>query len=134
MEGLVGPLLGEALGWPWLSSVVALNPLPQKKGFQVEREIEGGLREAYQISLPALLTIQSSLNTPRYPTLSNLLKARKQPLEVQSTGSLEPQSPRQKTLRFHTPEKMRAGVVLEGTSSQKADQLVRLLKEKAILT
>ncbi len=35
-----------------------------------------------QLQLPAVLTIQSGINTPRYPSLSNLLRANKQKLET----------------------------------------------------
>ena len=46
----------------------------------VEREVEGG---SYRLAveLPALFTAQKSLNTPRYPTLPNIMKAKRKSIE-----------------------------------------------------
>ena len=41
---------------------------------------EGGVREALVLGLPALIAVQSGINRPRYPALSHVLRARKQPL------------------------------------------------------
>jgi electron transfer flavoprotein beta subunit len=54
----------------------------------VERELEGGLVELLRISLPALLTIQTGINEPRYATLRAIKQAREKPLAVQSLGDV----------------------------------------------
>ena len=54
----------------------------------VERELEGGLVELLRISLPALLTVQTGINEPRYATLRAIKQAREKPLAVQSLGDI----------------------------------------------
>ena len=48
----------------------------------VERELEGGLVEVLRVRAPALLTIQTGINEPRYATLRAIKQAREKPLEV----------------------------------------------------
>ena len=48
----------------------------------VHRELEGGLVEVARIGLPALLTVQTGINEPRYATLRAIKQAREKPLEV----------------------------------------------------
>ena len=47
-----------------------------------ERELEGGLVEVLRIELPALLTIQTGINEPRYATLRAIKQAREKPLDL----------------------------------------------------
>jgi electron transfer flavoprotein beta subunit len=47
----------------------------------VERELEGGLIEVLRIELPALLTVQTGINEPRYANLRAIKQAREKPLE-----------------------------------------------------
>jgi electron transfer flavoprotein beta subunit len=54
----------------------------------VERELEGGLVELLRVSLPALLTVQTGINEPRYATLRAIKQAREKPLAVQSLGDV----------------------------------------------
>ena len=43
---------------------------------EVEREVEGG-HYRLSVALPALFTTQKGINTPRYPTLPNIMKAKR---------------------------------------------------------
>ena len=54
----------------------------------VERELEGGLVEVLRIGLPALLTIQTGINEPRYANLRAIKQAREKPLRHESPASL----------------------------------------------
>ena len=54
----------------------------------VERELEGGLVELVEVSLPALLTIQTGINEPRYATLRAIKQAREKPLAVLSLADV----------------------------------------------
>jgi electron transfer flavoprotein beta subunit len=99
----------------------------------VAREIESGSRDTLQLQLPAVLTIQSGINKPRYPSLSNLLRANKQKLETFQAGdSTQPQL-RENVVRVTYPEKSRSGTFLTGTQHEKATRLLRLLREKTLL-
>src|SRR5438067_8178992 len=54
----------------------------------VERELEGGLVEVVKIGLPALLTVQTGINEPRYANLRAIKQAREKPLEVLDLAGL----------------------------------------------
>jgi electron transfer flavoprotein beta subunit len=86
-----------------------------------------------QLQLPAVLTIQSGINTPRYPSLSNLLRANKQELEtIQAVGAVSSDR-RQNVVRLTYPAKSRSATFLSGTQQEKAIRLLDLLREKSLL-
>ncbi|MCF8046677.1 MAG: electron transfer flavoprotein subunit beta/FixA family protein [Desulfarculaceae bacterium] len=131
MQGAVGPMLAARLRVPSVTSVVSLNI--EGGAMTAEREMEGGRRQRLAVQLPALITIQSGPNQPRYPTLSNLLRAKKTtPLTLEATGLAAPIE-REKVLAIAPPEKLRTGLVLEGDAAQKAQRLLAILRERALL-
>lgn len=76
----------------------------------VTREVDGGL-ETIAISLPAVVTTDLRLNTPRYVTLPNIMKAKKKPLEPSSPALLGVDvAPRLSTLRVSEPASRTAGI------------------------
>ena len=104
------------------------------KKIYVEREVEGGSREVGDISLPALLTIQTGINTPRYPALSKLLRANNRELDIVAANGYQPMHHPQKLVGVALPEKTRDAVFLEGTSAEKAEQLFTILKERSLIS
>ena len=133
MQGQVGPMIAACLSLPWATSVIRQQLAPDTKSVLVEREIEGGRRDTLQLQLPAVLTIQSGINRPRYPSLSNLLRANKQKLETFQAGdSTQPQL-RENVVRVTYPENSRSGTILTGTQREKASRLLNLFRERALL-
>jgi electron transfer flavoprotein beta subunit len=133
MQGQVGPMIATCLSLPWATAVIRQQMAPDAKSVFVERQIEGGSRDTLLLQLPAVLTIQSGINIPRYPSLSNLLRANKQKLETFQAGdSTQPQL-RENVVRVTYPEKSRSGTFLTGTQQEKATRLLRLLREKTLL-
>lgn len=80
MQGLVGPMSATLLDVPCAVAVTALTV--QSTFAMVGCELEGGRTEHVELTLPALLAVQSGPQQPRYPSLSNTLRSLKQPLEV----------------------------------------------------
>ena len=73
------------------------------------REIDGGL-ETIKINLPAVLTADLRLNTPRYATLPNIMKAKKKPLQKFTAKDLGVDlTPRQEILKVVEPPKRTGG-------------------------
>lgn len=99
----------------------------------VDREIEGG-QLTMEFSLPALFTTQKGLNTPRYPTLPNIMKAKRKEireLRPEDLGlSSESLAASLETLSMTLPRQRRLCKVLEGDAVTGASQLVRILKEE----
>jgi electron transfer flavoprotein beta subunit len=91
------------------------------------------VREKWRLNLPAVLALQSGINKPRYPILSHVLRARKQPLESCPVASLEAFQRRRTVVRFLLPGKVRNGLHLPGNSREKAERLTALFLEKGFL-
>jgi electron transfer flavoprotein beta subunit len=119
-----GQMLAALLDWP--QAVFASKVELGEGSAKVTREIDGGL-ETLEVKLPAVVTTDLRLNTPRYATLPNIMKAKKKPLEVVKPADLgvDP-APRLKTLKVVEPGKRKAGVMVKDVS-----ELVDKLKNEA---
>ncbi|MBE0504443.1 MAG: electron transfer flavoprotein subunit beta/FixA family protein [Desulfuromonadales bacterium] len=95
-----------------------------------KRELEGGLKGIVKLKTPALVTCQLGLNVPRYPTLPNIMKAKKKDIAALPIESLLSTPPLAATVSFHPPAKKGGGIVLEGEVGILVDQLLGILKEK----
>ena len=127
-SGQVGVLVAEMLGLPSVSTVVHFA----YAGGTVEakRELEGGVKACVKVQAPVVITCQLGLNTPRYPTLPNIMKAKKKELLSTPVADLLKVAARQETTKMYFPEKKGGGLVLEGDLAEMADKLIKILKEK----
>jgi electron transfer flavoprotein beta subunit len=119
-----GQMLAALLGWPQgtFASKLAL----EEGRAVVTREIDGGL-ETVSLALPAVVTTDLRLNTPRYASLPNIMKAKKKPLETTFASDLGVDiAPRLTTLKVEEPPKRKAGVKVAD-----AAMLVDKLKNEA---
>ncbi|MFZ3047751.1 MAG: hypothetical protein WA151_17700, partial [Desulfatirhabdiaceae bacterium] len=92
--------------------------------------MEDGWRDMLEIQLPALLTVQSGTNHPRYPALSKMLRANSYPVEVIRSESLNLPSFPLFINQTARPVKTRAGRFIDGTPVEKACQLIGILKTR----
>ena len=127
-SGQVGVMAAELLGLPALTTVVGFAL--ENGTVTVRRELEGGVKAVIECPLPALVTCQLGLNTPRYPTLPNIMKAKKKELLSVAAGDFAPACNLLRTVKMAFPEKRGGGVFLEGEVGDVADRLIRILKEK----
>jgi electron transfer flavoprotein beta subunit len=134
MHGQVGPMLAELLDLPCATSVISERIDLERGIIYVEREIEGGQRAAVEMDLPVVLTFQTGANEPRYPTLSNLMRAKKQGALVIPSDTLPAVRDRDKIVGVDYPQKMRAGLFLEGNMEQKAALLLDILEKEALIS
>ncbi|MDA8412147.1 MAG: electron transfer flavoprotein subunit beta/FixA family protein [Treponema sp.] len=124
----VGLLVAERLGIAALSTMVAFE---WSDGvIAAKRELEGGIKARVRLRPPALLTCQLGLNVPRYPTLPNIMKAKKKELQVLPVVSLLSEGARAVTEKFYAPARKGGGLVLEGDIASLVDRTVAILKEK----
>lgn len=133
MQSQVGPMIAALLCLPWATSVIHESIREDQKIVYVERELEGGVREMIDIDLPALLAVQSGINEPRYPSLSNLLRASALDMQIFVADTLGGEKKTSRILGYAYPEKTRAGLILEGSPEEKADALIKILREKNLL-
>jgi electron transfer flavoprotein beta subunit len=124
----VGVMVAELLSLPAVTTIVDFAFAGDK--ITVKRELEGGVRARVETSLPALVTCQLGLNTPRYPTLPNIMKAKKKELLTIVAGDLRQAGALQETVKIEFPQRKIGGLFLEGEVANIADRLIRILKEK----
>lgn len=124
----VGVIFAELLGFACATTVVDLEL--NDGSITVRRELEGRLRAVLRLALPAVVTCQSGLNTPRYPTLPNIMKAKKKEVRLRPVTELLTEQPRTETVAVYPPARKQGGIVLEGDVAGMADELVAILKEK----
>ena len=125
----VGVLIAELLGMPSVTTVVGFEFADGV--ITARRELEGGVKAVVKTATPALVTCQLGLNTPRYPTLPNIMKAKKKELQTVAVTDLLKVQPLQDVEAIFPPEKKGVGTILEGDPGELADKLIGLLKEKA---
>ena len=119
-----GQMLSALLNWP--QATFASELVVDGDKAKVTREIDGGL-ETISIPLPAVVTTDLRLNEPRYPTLPNIMKAKKKPLDVIALADTGVDaSKRQTVLSVSPPEERSAGVIVESVA-----ELVEKLKTEA---
>lgn len=127
----VGPLIAELLGFACVTTVIGFALSGDQ--VTVTRELEGGLKAVVRLKLPGVVTCQLGLNTPRYPTLPNIMKAKQKELLVLPAAELLKEDSLSATQKMYRPEKKSSGLVLEGSVDDMADKLVVLLKEKTTI-
>src|SRR5437762_2187318 len=106
-----GQMLAALLDWPQatFASKVELDA----QSARVTREIDGGL-ETIEVKMPAVITTDLRLNTPRYATLPNIMKAKKKPLENVKPADLGVDvAPRLKILKVMEPPARKGGVMVK---------------------
>jgi len=133
MECQVGQILSEKLSYSCATAVMVQRIAEDEKSIYVEREIEGGVRECITLAMPAVLTVQSRINTPRYPSLSNVLRARNQEIEVIEPHGTDVIFADQSIVGLGYPEDAATGEFLKGSSSDKAGTLLGILHELSIV-
>ena len=129
-----GQLIAALLDLPYATSVISTEFQPEKGVVNVDREIEGGRRLSVQLQMPAVLTIQSGINTPRYPSLSNVMRARTQQQEVITAEDFSLPEMREACIGLRLPDPVSMGAFIEGSSREKARKLLQVLHEKKFLS
>ncbi|MGK2944093.1 MAG: electron transfer flavoprotein subunit beta/FixA family protein [Desulfuromonadales bacterium] len=127
-SGQVGVLVAEMLGLPSITTIVDFAF--DNGQITAKRELEGGMKAIVKTRTPALMTCQLGLNTPRYPTLPNIMKAKKKELLSIPVSELLKVEAKQETAKMYFPEKKGGGLVLEGSVGDLVDQLIKILKDK----
>ncbi len=113
------------------ASVVAKFDLGEGKA-TVEREVEGG-NYILEVPLPALFAIQKGINSPRYPSLPNIMKAKKKEITEHSLADLglsaDEVASQFEVESMSLPRQERLGKIIDGTNEERVTELVRVLRE-----
>ncbi len=104
------------------------------EGLVVERELEGGAAELLRVGLPALLTVQTGINEPRYATLRAIKLAREKPLESLGLAELglDPSAVEaaagSRTRALSVPERGAGATMLDGSPSEIGARIAELVR------
>lgn len=126
-----GQMLAELLEIPHGSVISKIDYSPNK--ITVEREVEGGKKEIYEITLPALIATNKGLNKPRFASLPGIMKAKKKPMEIVEATTLGVDLGQQ-TVSFKNyslPKERPPCKMITGDPKQQSAELARLLREES---
>ncbi|MBE8221092.1 MAG: electron transfer flavoprotein subunit beta/FixA family protein, partial [Bdellovibrionales bacterium] len=128
--GLMLFRLGEKLNMPVLSGVSKLEL--KNKTISATKEIDGGEKQNYELNLPAIIGATKGLNTPRYPNLPGIMKAKRKPIEEISFSELNI-SPDTSFYNYNLPGNRPDVNILSGTEEEQINKLITNLKEQKAL-
>jgi electron transfer flavoprotein beta subunit len=128
--GQTGVILAELLGLPHATIIMQVEA--QGASIRVKRELEDGWFQHVEMTLPALLTIQSGISKLRYATLMGIKKAKSKEIRritaaevgVAAEASIE-------MARVYVPGRAKQTQIFEGPPKEVAAKLVEKLKFEA---
>ena len=136
--GQTGTLLAYFLSWPHATIVIEVEIKTEGQSARIRRELESNIFEDVEISLPAVLTIQSGINQPRYATLKGIMQAKKKEIREYSCSDLGlgleevgEAGSKVQHLKLSFPEKKKKTLLLKGSPEETAKALVEKLRKEA---
>ena len=126
--GQTGVILGEMLGMSTATLAVETNI---SDGYiKVKRELESGWFQRLKLPLPASVSIQSGLNTPRYPSLKGIMGAKKKEIKLISRSEISSGSTSQSMDRIFIPTNTKQTEVIDGDPGQTVGRIIEILKSE----
>lgn len=106
----VAQMVSALLDWPQSTFV---SQLTIENGIcQTIREVDGGL-ELLNLPLPAVISTDLRLNTPRFATLPNIMKSKQKPIQQMSISQLNVEmTAHTKILKVTEPPKRQGGIIV----------------------
>jgi electron transfer flavoprotein beta subunit len=128
-----GVILAELLSLP--HSTIIMEIQVNGGALKVKRELEGGWFQWIEMPLPALLTIQSGINKPRYATLKGIMAAKTKPIRKLTAADLGLSkgelASRQRILKAYAPARTTQTQYLQGSPKEISARLVDKLRNEA---
>ena len=114
------------------ASLVIGTEVLDESSIKVKRELEGGWFQWTELSLPASISIQSGINTPRYATLKGIMMVKNKPKKNLSGQdiAIENISSKINLEKLYVPEKSKETVFIDGSPDEIADKLVDIFKNE----
>jgi electron transfer flavoprotein beta subunit len=124
----LGPAVAARLDWPQVTWANALSLDGQQ--LTGKHDVDTG-SETFSLTLPAVVTTQQGLNEPRYPTLPNIMKAKRKEMRRDALATYNVQ-PKLRFIRAEVQVRARRQTILDGKDAKAAaSQLVDLLRNEA---
>lgn len=136
--GQVGLILAELLGLPYASLVVGIEIIQDK--MIVQRELESNTGEKIAMPLPAVLTIQTGINSPRYVSIMGIQKVRKieiKEIDSQELGLSEDEiglkGSSVGSQKLSLPEVGEEAEILTGNIDEVCEKTVQIIQSKGVI-
>jgi electron transfer flavoprotein beta subunit len=134
--GATGVALADAIDFEWAAVVNYLDLDVDDGVAHVHRELEGGVDEVTDVSMPAVLTIQTGINEPRYASLRGIRQAQSKeiaPMDLDDLG-LSPEDVESdlRLTEMYEPETESDATFFEGSPEEEAGQLADVLRNKGV--
>lgn len=137
-NAMVGPILAEMLKIPHATMVKKMELGTGTA--KVNRELEGGLEEQVEVKLPALFSVQTGINEPRYVSIMGIRKAMQKEIKLMAltdTGLTEsdvgPAGSWSKIERMYVPPVEKQAEFLKGSPEEVATRIANILKSKGLI-
>jgi len=137
-NAMTGPILAQLLG---ISHATMVKKIELGTGTaKINRELEGGLEETLEIKLPALFSIQTGINEPRYVSIMGIRKAMQKEIKTMTladTGLTEADVGEQgswtKIDKLYVPPVEKQAEFLKGSPDEIATKITEILKARGLI-
>jgi len=133
--GVVGMMMAEELQLNHSCMVTAIEI--EDGRVRTTSELEGGLGEASVVELPALITIQTGINEPRYVSILGIRKAAKKELKIINLADLglsdEELAPKTIIEEVYLPPETEGAQMLTGDPDTIASDFIEILTKKGVM-
>jgi len=126
VQAATGGALAALLDLPSVAVVTKIDLADGKA--TVNRELEGGLVDVVEVDTPALLTIQTGINEPRYATLRAIKQAEEKEIDVRQPGELG--KPASQVRKMFVPPKGEGAEMLDGGAAEVAQKIREIVQER----
>ena len=124
----LGAAAAERLGWPQVAWTSALE-FEQETAVGKHDADEG--TESFRVPLPLVVTTQQGLNEPRYPTVPNIMKAKRKELRRETIDRFQI-APKVRLVSAEIQVKLRMRKIVDGKDAPlAAGQLIDFLRNEA---
>lgn len=135
---IVGPALAELLDVPHATMVKKIQI--DGSSVKVNRELEGGLEEVLEVKLPALLTIQTGINEPRYVSIMGIRKAMKKEIKILALSDINLDEEEVgesgswiKVEKMYLPPVEKQAELLKGSPEEVSAKIAEILKAQGLI-
>ncbi|MDY6779806.1 MAG: electron transfer flavoprotein subunit beta/FixA family protein [Halobacteria archaeon] len=135
--GGTGVALADQIGFEWAAVVNAFDFDADEGVAHVHRELEGGVEEVTEVEAPAVFTIQTGINEPRYASLRGIRQAQSKEIAPKTLDDLgltsdDIETPIQLT-EMYEPESESDTDYIEGGAEEQASRLVEIFEDKGVV-
>ncbi len=123
--------IGKLFNFPAANNIVKIDF--EDEHAVVDHALANGVINTYKLTLPCVLGTGKGLNTPRYPTFKDVVKARRKEIKRVDLNdlNLEPSSSFTDIVKLEPLKSERTPEEIKGTAVEAAGKIIQILKHKA---